>query len=179
MVPLHTRYTIYTRVFSTISINTMFGVLHMWTRIFTRTSFVPLEYHYRTTIQKTSRKQRACTYLWSTTIVPPFLYEALLLTTYLLHNLWNDLSNIHIHSKLLHSWTPHTICCWNVLYMMYYCATIQMSFIAWNSLAMTWSHLYNRTLCPIASTSAPWPCHRKVALSCCPNVRRSHHFVHQ
>ena len=41
-------------------------------KIYQRTSFVPLEYHYRTTISKTSRKQRAFTYLWSTTIVPLF-----------------------------------------------------------------------------------------------------------
>ena len=37
-----------------------------------RTSSVPLTYHYSTTIQKTSRKQRASPYLSSTTIVPLF-----------------------------------------------------------------------------------------------------------
>ena len=41
--------------------------------IYERTSSVPLEYHYGTTIQKTSRKQRASPYLSSTTIVPLFL----------------------------------------------------------------------------------------------------------
>ena len=41
--------------------------------IYERTSSVPLTYHYSTTIQKTSRKQRASLYLWSTTIVPLFL----------------------------------------------------------------------------------------------------------
>ena len=40
-----------------------------------RTSSVPLEYHYSTTIQKTSRKQRARPYLSSTTIVPLFSHD--------------------------------------------------------------------------------------------------------
>ena len=47
--------------------------------IIERTSSVPLEYHYSTTIQKTSRKQRARPYLSSTTIVPLFCSEAPLL----------------------------------------------------------------------------------------------------
>ena len=41
-------------------------------KIWERTSSVPLGYHYSTTISKTSRKQRADAYLWSTTIVPLF-----------------------------------------------------------------------------------------------------------
>ena len=40
--------------------------------IYERTSSVPLTYHYSTTIQKNSRKQRASPYLSSTTIVPLF-----------------------------------------------------------------------------------------------------------
>ena len=53
--------------------------VNLKTKICERTSSVPLEYHYSTTIQKTSKKQRAAPYLSSTTIVPLFwswpLYE--------------------------------------------------------------------------------------------------------
>ena len=49
-----------------------------------RTSSVPLKYHYSTTIQKTSRKQRARPYLYSTTIVPLFCSGAPLLIHWIL-----------------------------------------------------------------------------------------------
>ena len=51
--------------------------MHLKSEFYERTSFVPLEYHYRTSIQKTSRKQRADAYLWSTTIVPLFFIVTL------------------------------------------------------------------------------------------------------
>ena len=59
---------------NTIHMKSRFRKSYLTRRNCQRTSFVPLEYHYRTTISKTSRKQRACTYLWSTTIVPPFSF---------------------------------------------------------------------------------------------------------
>ena len=43
--------------------------------IYERTSSVPLTYHYSTTIQKNSRKQRASPYLSRTTIVPIFHFD--------------------------------------------------------------------------------------------------------
>ena len=79
-VPLHIRNTKYIRILSTINIKTTFSIWEISNRFCTRTSFVPLEYHYRTTISKTSRKQRAFTYLWSTTIVPPLFTLTLLRT---------------------------------------------------------------------------------------------------
>ena len=67
-----------------------------------RTSFVPLEYHYRTTIQKTSRKQRASTYLWSTTIVPPFI----ILTLTLHSTKIKRTSKMHVYLKHV-KWFPY------------------------------------------------------------------------
>ena len=62
---------LYIRIWVTICYSTKwYSLQQIWfpcytssQRIYQRTSFVPLEYHYRTTIQKTSRKQRASPYL--------------------------------------------------------------------------------------------------------------------
>ena len=63
-----------------------------------RTSGVPLSYHH----SKTSRKQRACTYLWSTTIVPPFF----ILTITLHSTKIKRTSNMHVYLKHV-KWFPY------------------------------------------------------------------------
>ena len=60
------------QIFSTMHMKSRFQKSYLTRRNDQRTSFVPLQYHYRTTISKTSRKQRAAAYLFSTTTVPLF-----------------------------------------------------------------------------------------------------------
>ena len=70
--PHHANQYNHQDIFNTMYMKSRFRKPYLTRRKCQRTSFVPLEYHYRTTISKTSRKQRAFTYLWSTTIVPLF-----------------------------------------------------------------------------------------------------------
>ena len=74
-----------------------------------RISSVPLTYHYSTTIQKTSRKQRARPYLSSTTIVPLFWYDDPYLSLSENENYIYipDTTNMKIMLPTYHFWKQH------------------------------------------------------------------------